>query len=571
MPGTLAGRPLRLRWPLVFLLLSIGLAAVAAVDAERAVRSQQRTAETALTEYAEFAAWSYGQHLTERLAAVTREALGAVNHGDYLHTNPSVPSAHDLPYYLPMDYGCMCHRPLAGPSPEEFFALRVGERTLDVNPRLNESSPGWAMEDPMPGRLALAIAREELPAARSWIADTLTRRVRGATGPDRGFTFVIGDVERSRHIFSYTLMPTARGDTIVYGARYSVPAFRTILDAVLDGSGLLPSAFTEGRRNQDIVAVRVRDKFGHTLYDSDSSVHSSLEQKLELSPRTGSLSVEAAIRPELAGTLLIGGLPRSHLPLLVGLLTLAAAMSVVGVVQLRREGELAQLRADFVSSVSHELRTPLAQIRLYVETLRLGRAPTQEQQAWSLGHIERETTRLTHLVENTLRYSRLGRDDSVPGPPAEVGPEVDQIVAEFRPLAESRRARIETVISSAESAGLRPDALRHVLINLLDNAVKYGPVGQMIRVTVESDGQDVRIAVTDEGPGVSEKEREQIWRPFSRGQAARAHGGSGIGLTIVREVAVQHGGRAWVEDGSPRGATFVVALPASRAGASRSS
>jgi signal transduction histidine kinase len=242
-------------------------------------------------------------------------------------------------------------------------------------------------------------------------------------------------------------------------------------------------------------------------------------------------------------------------------LLLAAAMSVVAVVQIRRETELAGLRADFVSSVSHELRTPLAQIRLYLETLRLGRASTPAQRDWSLGHIERETTRLGYLVENVLRFSRLGRVDAPPTTEVNVADEAVRIVEEFRPLALVRRSQLTIETDITPPVQLRPDALQRLLVNLLDNAVKYGPAGQTIRVDVGTEGNNVRISVSDEGEGVAERDRELIWRPFARGSASSAAAGSGIGLTIVRDVATQHGGSTWVERAPGGGARFVVTIP----------
>jgi signal transduction histidine kinase len=228
--------------------------------------------------------------------------------------------------------------------------------------------------------------------------------------------------------------------------------------------------------------------------------------------------------------------------------------------QLRREGELATLRADFVSSVSHELRTPVAQIRLYLETLQLGRASTDEQRQWSLGHIDRETKRLSHLVENVLRFSTLGANDPTQTEPVDVGTEVANIAKEFSALAASRKATVVVDATATPRIAMRPDALRHIVLNLLDNAVKYGPAGQTIRVSVRPDDEGATITVDDEGPGVAVSDRERIWRPFTRGATAVSNGGSGIGLTIVREVAGAHGGSARVEANPSGGARFVVTL-----------
>jgi signal transduction histidine kinase len=134
-------------------------------------------------------------------------------------------------------------------------------------------------------------------------------------------------------------------------------------------------------------------------------------------------------------------------------------------------------------------------------------------------------------------------------------------VEEFRPLAASRQVKIETAIDAVPPVPLQRDALRHIVLNLLDNAVKYGPTGQTVRVEVSRRNGSVLVAVTDQGPGVPAGERDAVWRAFHRGSRTSDQGGSGIGLTIVQEVATQHGGRAWVEDAPGGGARFVVSLP----------
>src|SRR6185503_6343945 len=236
--------------------------------------------------------------------------------------------------------------------------------------------------------------------------------------------------------------------------------------------------------------------------DSDSTESPTHASTVALDPKYGAMSVEMFVRPQQGGLVVFGDLPRSHLPFLLGLLAVAAALSVVAVIQLKRETELARMRSDFVANVSHELRTPLAQIRLFTETLRFGRARTAEQRDWSLGHIERETTRLGMLVDNVLRFSRSGRDDATRVAPVNVSEEARRIVDEFRPLAASRKVSLATAIEPTPTLLLRPDALRRMLLNLLDNAVKYGPDGQTIAVDVRAGNGDVRIAVTDQGPGV---------------------------------------------------------------------
>ena len=126
----------------IVLLASIGLTALAVVDAQRAVRSQQDVTRRALREYATFAAWSYAQHLNEVLVSLVRESLGAVNHGDNMHTSRRIPEARELAHYLPWDVQCMCHRARNGPNPSTFFALKIGSDRLDVGVEHPQRSDG---------------------------------------------------------------------------------------------------------------------------------------------------------------------------------------------------------------------------------------------------------------------------------------------------------------------------------------------------------------------------------------------------------------------------------------------
>ena len=204
-------------------------------------------------------------------------------------------------------------------------------------------------------------------------------------------------------------------------------------------------------------------------------------------------------------------------------------------------------------------------MRLYLETLRLGRFNTEDQRKWSLDNVERETTRLTHLVERVLRFSRTGRPDDEAREPVDAASEVTRIVEEFQPLSAARGAKVTIDVEPVPKLLLRPAALRHIVLNLLDNAVKYGPTGQTIRVRVRDVNGDVHVEVADEGPGVAEADRESVWRPYERGRTAGHTAGSGIGLSIVRDVAAQHGGSAWIaEPSGGAGAVFVIALPAAK-------
>jgi signal transduction histidine kinase len=572
MHGQRNGR--RLHGSLVLLLLSIGVVAVAVGEVHRAAKSQGAVADRVLREYATFAGWSYQQHVREAFARLTAPVLGAVHMGGHVHELPPYPLALDLPHMLPWDEACYCHK--APYMPASLFAFTLGADTLGVARNTYEHPElGWLVDT--------IIEAPELPAHeqhmelvdyderdRRWIADTLTSLVRGRWRDDWTYALVLGASPGGQdHVFAYTIMRTGWGDTIVYGSEYTRATVERIFADIVKREGLLPDPFTRSHANAELLTVEVADHRGQPLYRSDEAPDWRLAAATTLPDFFGGLRVRTEIRPELAGDLVIGGLPRSRLPLLLALLGIAAALAVIAVRQLRREGELARLRSDFVSSVSHELRTPLAQVRLFLETLRLGRFTTDAQREWSLHNIDRETLRLTHLVENVLHFARGGRGGPAQLVPTDISREVRQAADAFEPLAHARRASLRIELEDAVVAPLDVEAFRQILTNLLDNAVKYGPAGQTVTVRLERRSAGARITVEDEGPGIPIGERETIWEPFFRGGAARASGagGSGIGLSIVRELVLRLGGSITAEQAAGGGACFVLDLPALQRGA----
>jgi signal transduction histidine kinase len=287
--------------------------------------------------------------------------------------------------------------------------------------------------------------------------------------------------------------------------------------------------------------------------------------------------MHVGLRPELAAQLVVGGLPRSRLPLLAAVFVLTAGLLGVALRQLYRQQELARLRTEFVSGVSHELRTPLAQIRWFAELLHLGKLRTDEERTRSAGIIDQEARRLTYLVENVLNFSRAekGTNRITPGS-LDLDTEIRDAIEMFSPLARSRRMTLRSIPSGLTVTADR-NALRQILLNLLDNAAKYGPPGQTISVGSASgpsaDGARVRLWVEDEGPGIPAGDRDRVWEPYVRlsREAESATGGSGIGLSVVRELVALHHGAAWIEAaGVGGGARVVVELP-SRAAATDAS
>ena len=544
----------------MLLLASVAVTAVAAFNAQRAVWSHQRTASRLLRDYASFTAWTSQRQVTNGLEGAVMASLQYIMHGREMHQrvrNGPPPNADDLWRYYNNNerFSTRLCTPKRCPEsfpPSVYFGFRLGTDTLRVAPRAAvPDADAW-----------LEVAPD---ADRRWLVDSLTTHARRLHDHEQNYEVLVSPRFGTGRMIAYALMPTDWGDTIVYGVEFGAQTSRHIFRDAFANAPLLPKAVMVGKSNEDLLGVRIVGPKSLPLFESPRWPTTPYVSSLLFPPNFGGLAVEAAIRPEYANQLVIGGLPRSRLPLLLGMLLVSAALAVLAVLQLRREQELARIRSDFVSSVSHELRTPLAQIRLFLETLRLGRFTTDAQRQWSLDNIDRETNRLAHLVENILYFARSGRAPSSPARPesTDLGAEIEQIARAFEPLAASRRASLQLDLAPNVVVSLAREAFRQVLLNLLDNAVKYGPAGQTITVSLAVEGSTARVTVADEGPGIPAKEREAIWTPFFRGNAASAQGagGSGIGLAIVKDLIAQMGARIDVTNAGARGAAFHVDIP----------
>jgi signal transduction histidine kinase len=350
----------------------------------------------------------------------------------------------------------------------------------------------------------------------------------------------------------------------IYGLVLPPAALRLLLVPALRRAPLLPPSLTGGTRLDSAVAYRVVTPSGTALVESAAAPRSYFVASRLLPPMWGGLRVEVALRPSLAPRLVIGGLPRSRLPVVGALMAVTTVLVLTAAVQLRRERELARLREEFVAGASHELRTPLAQIRLFTETLRLGRVRTDAERDRSLEIIDQETRRLSHLVENLLYVSRSGRGMLTISPQTrDVASGLRDAVEAFGPIAAARRVNLAVDAPATLEGLIDADAFRQIVLNLLDNAVKYGPEGQTVAVRLAGHDGLLRLTVDDQGPGVPHADRHRIFERFVRLERDRDANtaGTGLGLALVRELAALHGGRAWTEEAPVGGARMAVEWP----------
>jgi two-component system phosphate regulon sensor histidine kinase PhoR len=291
--------------------------------------------------------------------------------------------------------------------------------------------------------------------------------------------------------------------------------------------------------------------FGKTLY----------AWRIQITPRNVDELRAQAETERLLGVLLI---PVSTVIIAVGL----------GVVWLsvRAERRASQLKSDFIANVSHELKTPLSLIRMFAELLATGKHKGEGTARDYAGIITRESDRLAHLIDNVLDFARLERGKAsynfAEGRLEEV---VERALDVCRYRLEKEKIRLRTEIGpDLPLVRMDEDAMTLVLLNLVDNAAKYGGGegvgGNAAEVSVKllrAPG-GVTLSVRDWGPGISTLDQQRIFERFYRADSARARNvrGSGIGLSLVKHIAEAHGGRVEVESQPGQGASFSVFVPA---------
>src|SRR5262245_21445613 len=226
---------------------------------------------------------------------------------------------------------------------------------------------------------------------------------------------------------------------------------------------------------------------------------------------------------------------------------------------------LARLKSDFVSNVSHELRTPLALIRLYAETLELGRIRTQEKVEQYYRIISKESERLTALINNILDFSRIeaGRKE-YDFRETDIAELVRNTVDTYRYQIEQQGFAFEQNIESGIPA-VRVDreAIARALVNLLDNALKYSTEEKFLGVKLYQVNDVLKLEVVDRGIGITRREQSKIFEKFYRTGDPLVHNtrGSGLGLSLVRHVTHAHGGKVEVESTPGAGSKFTLSLP----------
>jgi signal transduction histidine kinase len=333
---------------------------------------------------------------------------------------------------------------------------------------------------------------------------------------------------------------------------------------------LIPNYFErEFRSPEEGIVVRVSEPDGTTLYETAPTTSQRFEvsrmmvspsfRGFKLSLRYRDASIEQDVNRWKMGTFALVG----FIDLMLGAGLLLVYSNVRG------EMRLSRLKSDFVANVSHELKTPLALVRLFAETLEMGRVqnPAKAQEYYRV--INKESQRLTQLINNILDFSRIeaGRKE-YRFTPTDLRRVVEGVLESYRFQIEQQGFKLEeSLAADLPAVQGDPEALAQAVINLINNAMKFSAGDKFIRVEVRVADEAVRVSVADHGIGVAKAEQRKIFEKFYRAEDSLVHEtkGSGLGLSLVKHIMDAHGGRVEVDSAPGRGSIFTLVLPVRRA------
>jgi two-component system phosphate regulon sensor histidine kinase PhoR len=249
----------------------------------------------------------------------------------------------------------------------------------------------------------------------------------------------------------------------------------------------------------------------------------------------------------------------------IAFLLLLGAMLLGVVLILRdiaREKHLARLRADFISNVTHELKTPLTSIRMYAESIILGRVKTEEGRREYMEVVVHESDRLKRMINNILEFSKMEK-----GRPeyhfvsSSLHSVVKAAIDDMRHWFEQEGFKITAELQDNIYADVDPEKIKQALDNLFSNAIKYSAGTKEVYIRLFREQEHACIEVEDRGIGIPQDKLSRIFEPFYRIGQEEGASGTGLGLTVVKEIVEAHKGNISVISASGKGSKFMITLP----------
>ena len=384
--------------------------------------------------------------------------------------------------------------------------------------------------------------------------------------------------------FSFGQVKRANGDAYLAGAMFVLP--QTSTDRIVLGGVAFEGCYLNGILFQEIldemVSQKSTDQGGNRLammiYPADTEMGKEVkpiaasagwgEGKPEVSRKFDDVFRGLSLGIKYQGTS-VEALGRTWIHrsfLILGILSLLIIGGLVLTKHIvSKEMALARLKSDFVSNVSHELRTPLALIRLYAETLELGRITTREKKQQYYRIIRKESERLTALINNILDFSRIeaGRKE-YEFRETDIAELVHNTLDSYRYQIEQQGfAFEESIDSNLPAVRVDREAIARALVNLVNNALKYSTDEKFLGVKLYRENGRLKLEVADRGIGIARRDQSKIFEKFYRTGDPLVHNtkGSGLGLSLVRHITQAHGGEIAVESTPGKGSKFTLSLP----------
>jgi signal transduction histidine kinase len=265
-----------------------------------------------------------------------------------------------------------------------------------------------------------------------------------------------------------------------------------------------------------------------------------------------------------AGSLdeIVGATAHRNIFLTGGILAVLTGTMLGLVVMLRGAERLRLQQLEFVAGVTHELNTPVAALSSAGQNLADGIITEPSQVVRYGAAIVKESRRLTEMIGQVLAYGGMQSRRKLPHAPVDIAGVIEEAIATCRWMADEQSVVIETGIDrNLPLVGGDAASLARAVQNLIANAIRHGAAGKWVAIRASADGRGVVISVEDRGPGIAARDLPHLFEPFYRGRGADRVRGSGLGLTIVKQIAAAHGGSVAVDRRREGGAVFTLRLP----------
>jgi signal transduction histidine kinase len=508
------------------LLLVLGMFA----HARRTETLRQQTSDGALRDYAAIAAWQLSVTLDSAFHQAVMDKVG----------RPSMIAPARQSINGPHSHGSACSP--AAPLRPASFCLEPASGTINwLTPKPNDVDE----------RLIVEAVRAAIDGERN---------TENRDEPHRAVFLSIGGRARALE-----LAISRTSDRATFGVISDTDAFIEEIRNVLARAELVPSSVVKPPYGPDKLYVAISHADGSKIFESSAAPELTLAASQAMKPIWGALTITVQVQPAMANALLLGR-PIKLTPAFMLLVVVSALLAWAAMVQLKRSRELSRSRAQFLANVSHELRTPLAHISMFAETIALARERSPEERRHFASVMHREAQRLSALVDRVLSFTRGEAGQlSLRSEVRSLHHDIESTATLFDPIARTAGSAIDLVLDDSVRAAVDEGAMRQIMLNLFDNAVKYGPERQRIAVRLARVGNEAVITVDDDGPGVPVDQRSRVFEPFVRLEHTRKTSGTGIGLAVVRELVAAQRGRVWIDDAPSGGARVCVAFPISRA------